>query len=37
MQAIPGSQARIEVLPDGMATAYEQAMMAQPSDAIKNE
>lgn len=37
MQAIPGSQARIEVLPDGMATAYEQAMLAQPSDAIKNE
>lgn len=30
MQAVPGLQARIEVLPDGMATAYEQVMAQQP-------
>lgn len=31
MQAIPGLQARIEVLPDGMETAYEQAMAQPPA------
>lgn len=36
MQAVPGLQARIEVLPDGMVTAYEKAM-AQHTQSTTNE